>query len=699
MISGPFRGMPPLFVPAAGDAETRARHRAAEDRLRPFYERGVLGAAEVHVAARLGRLTRELDPEALLGLAFAVRAPLHGHICAHLEQLDDSLLPDPAEGGKEQQGPGLPWPEDRAAWAVAIRTCQNLVRLGQEDRITPFVLDGALLYMDRYWRYQTRLAANLRRMGAGPTIRPHLPGLLRAGLDSLFPPQPGSLDADQLDRQKLGAVMAVLRPLSVISGGPGMGKTWTIRKILTLLFVQQAAARGERSPDLRVALAAPTGKAAARMKEAINEDLDAFLKLAPGALGQATTVEEVRQFLLHRLESCTLHRLLGWQPQNPSRFRHNAENPLPHQVVVVDETSMVDFAMMAKLVDAVSPEARLVLLGDRHQLASVEAGTVLADLCGDLDHGAISLSSAFVEEVRSHCGMDLTPHVNQVRRRGLHDNMVQLNKNYRFAGDSGIGAFARACLDGGLDPAQGLAVLRPDASWQDLTLLPRLRHKSGRLSEELNAMLVEGYQPYLEILDRGPARAEEEQSFHRRVLQAFERFRVLCALRRGPHGEEGLNLAVERLLQGEKIGSLHLSREEHYVGRPVLVRSNDYTVNRYNGDVGVVVRRLKGPWKGSPQVAFPGPGDAVEYLALSRLPRHQTVFAMTIHKSQGSQFLHALVVLPEKQSPVLTRELIYTGVTRAAARMTMVGDEEVLRRALARTVQRASGLSAELRRP
>ena len=722
-------GMAPLFFRPAGAGASGlcAQLTAVEQRLEPFFLAGVLGSSEVHVAAQLGRLAGALDePDVVLAVALAVRAPLHGHVCVDLGQVDDSLRPDPDDlEGSGPPGRAWSWPADRQAWRDAVAACHALVRIhlketgeppdaaakdppggGGQGRATPLVLDGWRLYLDRYWQYQQRLARELRRRAGDHSEEPADVDLLRTGLARLFatPERTGGEGGAEeqgkpsLDRQMLGAAMSALRPLCVISGGPGMGKTWTIRKILVLALAQRAAAKRNNPalPRFKVALAAPTGKAAARMREAILDDLDGFLaSLDERVLGQTVEARHVKAFM-EELEPRTLHRLLGYDTRNTSRFRHHARNPLPHHLVVVDETSMVDLPLMSKLVDAVASGSRLILLGDRHQLASVEAGAVLADICGDTGAETLATSSAFAGELRDFCGLDLSPHGPAVApRRGLHDCIVQLNQNYRFEETTGIGAFARACLAPGetFDAGRAAAVLSPGAGHDDTTFLPHGRE--GLLTSRVQRTITAGYRGYLETLLLGPRPGEPEPSFHRRVLATLDAFRVLCAHRRGRLGVSGLNAAIEEQLAAQVPG--FEPSEDHYLGRPVLIRRNDYAVKRFNGDVGVVVRRASVTGQPSLQVAFPGTSDEpVEYLAPSRLPEHQTVFAMTIHKSQGSQFDHALIVLPSGPSPILTRELIYTGVTRAAREVTLVGDPRILEDALSRTVQRASGLREEL---
>jgi exodeoxyribonuclease V alpha subunit len=678
----------------------RPAAEAIAARLRSFREQGVLGSLEVHVVDHLGALVEENDPEVLLALALAVRAPTRGHICVDLGDVDalPVLAEDDACVGPEQ----LPWPGDASDWIARVARSPLVRSPDAADRTPPFVLDGSLLYSDRYFSYQEQLARVLReRVESQRTPRDRQ--LLQRGLGALFDPVVEGDAAQALDRQKLGAAMAMLRGLTVISGGPGTGKTYTIRTLLTLLWAQWAV---DHDPDTevlgpRVALAAPTGKAAARMEESLGIGLDDFLARADAVLPPGRTPEQLRAFLTG-LEPSTIHRLLGWRPQNPSRFWHDALNPVPHEVVIVDEASMIDFALMAKLALAVAPDARLILLGDQHQLASVEAGTVLADMCGPTRISGLTISAQLADELREQAGVDVQGQagVEPAATPGPHDAIVQLDRSRRFSPQSGIGRFAQACLADDFDPEQTVAIL--EDRFDDVKLLPHERHAG--LHHEVERAIIDGYRPALERLLAGPRSSESPAEHHAAVLEALGGFRVLCAHRRGRDGVAGMNASVAALLEHERDRldrdpdapadnplARFRPRGEFWVGRPVLVLENDPVVRRFNGDVGIVVPGREG----RAVVAFSEAGK-VSYLAPSRLPAHETVFAMTIHKSQGSEFQHALVMLPQTESPILTRELVYTAVTRAQERMILVGDRKLLARALGRSVRRASGLEAAL---
>lgn len=732
------RIMPPLFAPLR--PQPGSPEAAVTQRLRPFFEAGILNGLALHVVARLGRRTQTLDPDVLLALALAVRAPQRGHICVDLS--DDNvrrLLPatvDPSAGSVDLTPLVLPV----QGWSEKVAACARLVRMAGQPGLTPFVLDGHWLYTDRYWSYQADLAHRLSTMAAqtqGVALAAVDYPMVAQGLDFLFRPplKNGHWPAESVDlnRQRLAGGVALTRQLAVITGGPGMGKTWTVRNLLALLWLRHQARfdRGEVSTrEPAVALAAPTGKAAGRMKEALRAKLqDEFVPSVGRFIDDADRVQRLAEFV-QGIETRTLHRLLGWQLSNPTRFRHNAIHPLPYDIVVVDEASMVDFAMMSKLVAAVGgvgpggEPTRLLLLGDRHQLASVEAGTVLADICGDsqADRAQITQAGAAVlapfPKLQSHIQAGQS-QVQQVAGPPFRDAIVQFNRTYRFGADSGIGQFAAACLHVPFDVQRATDVLTQSS---DVALIsPAL---DARLPPRIEDTLLRGYGPYLRMLSEGAAdlaRFPTQDVFHRRLLETFDRFRVLCAHRAGRTGVRGVNEATLGLLRERRLVT---ESGRWFLGRPVLVQRNDYNVRRssggkglYNGDIGLVVMANIG---GVVQrvVAFPGvdglpPADpqgvfpalnlndyqdkrVVEYVVPSRLPEHDTAFAMTIHKSQGSEFEHVLIVLPNEQSPILTRELIYTGVTRAKGQMTMLSSREVLSDALERTVQRASGLRRAL---
>jgi len=737
--------LPPIFAPLR--VQPGSPEHAVLERLGPFFHAGVLSSLELHVVAQLGRRVGLLEPDVLLAAALAVRAPRFGHICVDLTDLDlDDLLPHEDLGHNAQPvaRPSLPgdgWVKQVSAATALVRDVEDL------ERLTPFVLDGSVLYTDRYWHYQAELAEQVRAWSGPGGLVPSHPAdypALDKGLEQLFLPPGVQCEAsDSLNLQRVAGAVALTRRYGVITGGPGMGKTWTVRNLLALLWLRHRLRHQRRetdSPELAVALAAPTGKAAARMREALRQGLsEEFLPALKRFLAEPEQLQ-LRDTILG-LEARTLHRLLGYRYDAPTRFRHDARNPLPYDVVVVDEASMVDFPMMAKLVDAIGQRGpageptRLILLGDRHQLASVEAGTVLADLCGPTRAQTLCVTAdmvAALEAFPSLAGLenrgDERSVVEVVDGPAAHDAVVQFNRTFRFDEQGGIGAFAASCLlpEREFDAAavvEGLAQGGSPGSKGHTQLLSY--GPEGALPSALGRSLVQGFRPYLELLRQGwhgPTIPHPTQVvYHRRVLQAFERFRVLCAHRRGRSGVRGINELAQALLR--KAGLISPSGP-WWLGRPVLVLRNDYNVRRsgggrglFNGDIGLMVHQGVGQdcrrmvvFPGAdnlPDVGGPGQPDRllptayrdknlVEYVEPARLPEHTTVFAMTIHKSQGSEFEEVLVVLPASASPILTRELIYTGVTRAKASVTVLSDRKVLEAALGQTVKRASGLGGEL---
>ena len=591
-----------------------------------------LAPIDEHLARALGRIARDEQPDTILAAALASRAVRHGHVCLDMRRF------------VRPEAEGVAWPAVDA-WLTSLRRSPLL---GSPSDFTPLVLEGDRLYLRRYFRYETRLAERL--LGRVAHLDKQLDGVaLRLGLERLFPRQ----SANDLDHQRLAALIAVVRRFCIISGGPGTGKTTTVVKILALL-AEQALLDGR--PRLHVTLVAPTGKAAARLQESIIEQRAVL------------PVDERIRAMIPDATS-TIHRALRPIPGSVSRFRHDADNLLTTDVLIVDEASMVDLALMTKLVDALPSHARLILLGDRNQLASVEAGAILGDLCGPLR--APAFSRAFAEHVHALTGEELP--VAGARKATIADCVVHLRRNYRYPDDSGIAALAHAVNEG--DATRVLTVLherRDDVRWFPST-------GKGALGDALRECAVSGYSPYL--------RADDPRT----AFEAFGRFRILSAHRRGPHGVERLNPLIAEALADE--GLLRLTGP-WYTRRPVLVTENEYQVGLFNGDIAVV---LPDPEDGDEARAwfFTALGNARK-LAPSRLPPHETVFAMTVHKAQGSEFDEVAIVLPPESSPVLTRELLYTAVTRARKRVVLFGNDEIITEAVARPVERASGLRERL---
>ena len=589
-------------------------------------DQGVLSLLDLHFARFIEDLADRPCPGLALAAALVSGTTRQGHICLDLTS------------------PELPaaFP---SAWIKGLGASGVVGRPGEYK---PLVLDKkGRLYLYRYWEYESGLSTWITaRVKAHEKTMDRV--LLRKRLERLFP----SDGAGEVDWQKVSAFLAARRRFAVLSGGPGTGKTTTAAKILALL-IEEALPQ-----PLRIALAAPTGKGAARLQESI---LRSRVSLP--------CAEEVKEAMPS--EAFTLHRLLGPVEGSPY-FRHNAQNPLALEAVVVDEASMVDLALMAKLVQALPEGCRLILLGDKDQLASVEAGAVLGDICDTgRSHG---YSGKFCKEILDATGLPLEP---ESKRRGvpaLAESMAHLSRSYRFGPGSGISALSRAVNEG--DGALSLGLLKKgghrDILWRDL---PPRRSLARAVREEVLAGFRDVFRP-------GDARE---------IHGLLEHFRILCALREGPYGVRAVNLMVEEILRKE---SLIRGDGRWYPGRPVLITRNDYELRLFNGDVGMTLPDSAS--SGELRVFFPGTGNEMRRFHPLRLPEHETVYAMTVHKSQGSEFDRVLLLLPDRDSPVLTRELVYTAVTRARQHVEIWGVMEVFREALSRRIERKSGLREAL---
>lgn len=601
------------------------------------------------LARHFARLLCELDGagsrELALGAALASREVDAGHVCADLSAHAGTAVA--VEGGGERFPPLGPW----------VARLQESAVVGGPGQFRPLILDGAhRLYLYRYWEYERDVAQGLLQRARAPLLEAGA-GALAAGLARLFPGSPSG----ETDWQRVAALAAATRRFAVISGGPGTGKTHTVVKVLALLMEGGGEPGGGLRGDLRVALAAPTGKAAARLKEAVRR-ARATLPCSDAVRGAIP--EDVS----------TLHRLLGSvgsrggnRGGSAGGFRHGPENPLPFDVVVVDEASMVDLPLMAKLLRALPPEARLVLLGDRDQLASVEAGAVLGDICAG--EGVGTYSEAFGALVHAASGDAVPAGPAPAFGEELRDAIVVLRKSYRFGAESGIGAVSRAVNRG--EGSEALAHLRggfADASWREVAGETR----PGRVLRDRLLPWAAGVAAV-----QTPAEA----------LERLGAFQVLCALRQGPWGAEAVNAAVEKALAE---AGLAPGQRRWYRGRPVLVTRNDYTLRLFNGDLGVAFPDPEAG--GELRVFFPAEGGAVRCVLPARLPEHETAYAMTVHKAQGSEFDEVLLLLGAQPSRVLTRELVYTGLTRARSRVEVWGTEPVFREAVSRRVERSSGL-------
>ncbi len=700
--------------------------RTAEEALAlldEWVEREWLRALDHAFAGFVCNIAREQDeqPSAMLALLAAMVSHQvgRGHVCLdvrHLCQATEPTLVLPPEGVGLLPTDSLR-PSDLFADISPDDLLANLSQscaVGDGDQATPMVLDGSRLYLRRFWRYEQAIAAGIRAR-IEHRAEPADEGLLAQALDALFGTGP------EPDYQKLACALAARNRFSVITGGPGTGKTTTVVNLLAALqSVACESAEDGTGPYLRIRLSAPTGKAAARLSESIGGAVDRLpLDKLPGQPDKSAIPTQVT----------TLHRLLGSRPGSRS-FRHNEDNPLPLDILVIDEASMVDVDLMASVFAALPDKARLIMLGDKDQLASVDAGAVLGELCQRAE--AAHYLPATAQWLESVTGCQIPPHLTDAGGLPLDQAVAMLRKSYRFDEHSGIGVLASATNAGRLDRQliaqcrdqafEDVAWLAPDSGSvrpgidepgvslladHALTGSPERFHNNGagRLVNNKPVAPPVGYGHYLRIIrdQRPTAGADTEarepwDNWATEVLAAFNHFKVLCALRQGPFGVEGLNREIAERLR--RAGLIERT-EGWYTGRPVLITGNDYNLGLMNGDIGVT---LSVPWDrdaaGEPldtlRVAFPSSDGSgtIRWISPSRLQSLETVYAMTVHKSQGSEFTHACLVIPDRLTPVLTRELVYTGITRARHWLSLVVSQEgVLKEAVGRGVIRASGLA------
>jgi len=601
-------------------------------------------------------------PPALV-LASSVLSELEGqgHSCLLLSDLaagPAALLGWEDDGWKALARAAGPLPRTAQGWAQILSGCQQVWDVGAFDYDQPLVLDGDRLYLRRYWRDEMLVAQAVRERAT--RRRAVNEEEVRGWLDMLFA-APGARSFAGPDWQKLACAIALRGSVAIITGGPGTGKTYTVARLLALLFATAPQAHSQR-----IALAAPTGKAAARLKQSIDKAL--------GELADKVGVTlPLRELTLRMGAARTLHSLLGARPDTRA-FAHHRGNPLDVDVLIVDEASMVHLEMMASLLDALPPTATLILLGDKDQLASVEAGAVLGDLCHNA--GAGGYTDATCDYVQAASG-ECLPAEFHGDAGALAQQTVMLRHSRRFGGP--IGQLALAVNDG--DAVRAESLLRAGE--------PGVRWIENAQQQHVLQLAQSGYGSYLDVLNTGYKAGlnTNHEEWVRQVLLRFESFRILCAVRDGEWGVAGLNEAVAaRLAQA----GLLRPNGEWYVGRPVMVTRNDYGTGVYNGDIGVTLPDPARP--GALRVYFLE-GDTVRSVLATRLRNVETAFAMTVHKSQGSEFRHTVLALPRERGAVLTRELVYTGITRASELFTLVSPPgAVLLEAIAQRTHRTSGL-------
>ena len=552
-------------------------------------------------------------------------------------------------------------------WVESLKQAPELVGLG--EGVTPLVLDVVhnRLYLRRYWQYQQTVTQVIDRLVQ--PVRDSLPEQVKVESAKLFEP-----DSDHPipspDWQKIACVVALRAKFSIITGGPGTGKTTTLTKLLAVL-IKMASADASLGRPLNIILAAPTGKAAARVSESIN-----------GAVEKLNVDEAIKQQMPRK--ASTLHRLLGSIP-NSRQYKYNQHNRLVADVVIVDEASMIDLEMMAALLAALPDTASLILLGDKDQLASVEPGSVLGDLC----HGAggLAYDPSTLAWIESYASERLTE--NPLSQGQVYNQQTTvLQHSYRFNDESGIGNLAKAVNAG--DYPKVAAILNAPAEYYPDLNPAHIADYQAHKKQPKDALAVleklvlpnpdpkqkirlTGYGLYRQTI-KNKSGYSSLDDWAWAVLNAFDTFRVLSPLRRGVYGVDGLNQRIEQWLDQQS------KSQAWYQGRPVMVTSNDYGLGLMNGDIGIALKDQNNKLR----VAFPAADQQIHWVSPLRLPNVETAYAMTVHKSQGSEFSHVVLVLPDQISQVLTRELIYTGITRAKKDFTLVESQTgVLEQAVA----------------
>lgn len=589
---------------------------------------------------QFAKLLAAENPALFLLTACLSLSSREGHVCLPLNQLNPTQL----FNGLQRQAAADIWQLAQAPTEVNdwLRLLTPWSALSSGDRATPIVLSLQRLYLHRFWYYECQLAHYFK--SAKLPVLPESQQI-RTVLDSLFGKLP-------VDWQKVAAAVALTRHYAVISGGPGTGKTTTVAKLLAALL--------QLNPQrIRIQMAAPTGKAAARLTESLGKALQSL----------PVTPEIKRRF---PTEATTLHRLLGARA-NSRKLQYDATNRLHVDILIVDEASMVDMTMMASLITALPEQARLILLGDREQLASVEAGAVLGDLFQAARQG---YSQSRALELQQLSGCILSPPY-AAQPLTVADSLCELKQSYRFASGSGIGQLANAVNQG--DKQQVSALLT--SALQDVHFSPLYSPESWQV------MLNEISQGYAEVLRLVIAGAGAET-----ILAAFSQYQLLCALREGNTGVVGLNRSIEHQLRQSGLLSPASANEMWYLGRPIMITRNDPLLGLYNGDIGITL----GDQSGELRVWFRNSDGSLQSVHPSRLPAHETSWAMTVHKSQGSEFVHTVLVLPLSYSPILTRELLYTAITRARNQLSLYGDSAVILQAISQQTQRRSGLAERL---
>ncbi|MGS0674619.1 exodeoxyribonuclease V subunit alpha [Shewanella sp. 0m-4] len=645
----------------------------------------LLTSLDRHFALEMTKLHHESSPLFTLICALVSQHLSSQHTCLPLKQID---LTNPF---KEQTSQC----QINIEQSLLEQTLLAFDAIGtpEDDNLKPLIIDKGNLYLQRYYYYEKEVAGALKRLAHSPQSSENSNSNIEQAselLSKLFPQT-----ELQYDWQKIATATAMTKKLAVITGGPGTGKTTTVTKLLYLLCSRQ---------ELTIRLVAPTGKAAARLSESIK----ASKQRLANDLSQANVADLDKNIANIPEEAATLHRLLGVIP-NSHQFRHHKDNKLRLDLLVIDEASMVDLPMMHKVLSALPEHARLILLGDQDQLASVEAGAVLADICQGLKqvskttkqsrwHMRYSPSQATLLSQLTHTG--LSEFINPNPQIG--DSLCMLMHSHRFKGDAGIGQLAAAVNHSNIARiAQVWQTGYQELLWIEHGLVnPQNASSQSNIGlESLLAQAVEQYGVYLAAIRQtisGQTQANQTDSDAEATIDRFNQYRILCAMRAGEYGVEGINQGVTTALAAQ---GLINPEQEFYAGRPIIIQSNDYNLGLFNGDIGLILPDSNSATGRLMAHFIQADGSLLKVLP-ARLPSHETCYAMTVHKSQGSEFSHVSLVLPIRpsiaQQQLLSKELIYTAITRAKHHFTCLGTQKVFEHASTCLTQRASGLAQRL---
>lgn len=634
-------------------SDDKGYKRSAAGQVREeLYNKGVLNRLDLDFSIFLKNKGEESE-HVSLAAALLSAASRMGHSAINLSRLPEeahALFGRPGQPEISLNG-YRPVISDFERSALVAKVSPN----DEQSPVLPLVLEGERLYFNRFFNYERRIAETLKQLASQKnTLDSHAQKQCHEQLQRLF-----SSD-DSAFFQKMAGVAALHQKLTIITGGPGTGKTYTVLRLLAMLLEQSS------QRNLRIAIAAPTGKAANRVRESVVKGLT-----------DLNIPKELKQRI--PLETQTLHRLLGVRYRSAS-FRHNKEHPLPYDIVIVDEASMIDIGLMAKLLDALPESARLILLGDKYQLASVEAGAVFADVCAA--ENLNQCSPEFAQTCRTVGLEQQKASQTKTETAPLRDSIVELTYSHRFKAESGIGRLASCINAGDADGTIDLLNEAPDGvSWLPGNPETYVRRWLPQLKQQ-----YEGYRD----VHKSPAEK----------AGLMKEFQLLSAHRKGRDGVAGLNEHIERLL-----GIRKRAGSPWYDGRPVIMTRNDYQQGLFNGDLGITQQKKEQPkvegnqpdlWVGMTAFDKQQQQEVIQLWRPAQLQQMETCWALSVHKSQGSEYEQVLLALPQNDSPVLTRELIYTAVTRAKKHICIAGSEALIRAAVSRKTKRFSGLPPRL---